>query len=109
MYDCTTVKRLFKDGMKIKAIARTLKISKNTVKRLGYDGSINPIYRFVARLFEDKLEIRRKAKVRFETPYGDQSQFDWSPYKMKISGRIYEVNCMTMILSTFLEKSKSIF
>lgn len=34
VYDCTTVKRLFKDGMKIKAIARTLKMSKNTVKKL---------------------------------------------------------------------------
>ena len=34
VYDCETVKRLFKSGMKIKAIARTLKMSKNTVKKL---------------------------------------------------------------------------
>lgn len=153
VYDCTTVKRLFKDGMKIKAIARTLKMSKNTVKKLlkvegeikysreyystkidnykpkitewylepeydfngtriyrelkklGYEGSINPIYRFLAKLSEDKLEISRKATVRFETPYGDQSQFDWSPYKMKIGGELCEVNCITMILSASRKKA----
>lgn len=152
VYDCTTVKRLFRDGMKIKAIARTLKMSKNTVKKLikvegeikytrdhyptkiddykekitqwylspdydfngtriyrelkklGYDGSINPIYRYLKKLSKDKIVISRNATVRFETPYGDQAQFDWSPYKIKIGGLLIEVNCITMILSASRKK-----
>jgi len=32
--DWITVKRLYRSGMKIKAISRQLKMSKNTVKRL---------------------------------------------------------------------------
>lgn len=153
VYDCETVKRLFKGGMKIKAIARTLKISKNTVKKLikadeapkykreyyktkideykplitkwylepeydfngtrihrelkklGYDGSINPIYRFLAKLSEEKIEISRNATERFETPYGDQAQFDWSPYKIMIGGVLTEVQCITMILSASRKKA----
>lgn len=153
VYDCTTVKRLYKDGMKIKAIARNLKMSKNTVKKLikvegeikykreyyptkiddykvkitewyldpkydfngtriyrelkklGYEGSINPIYRFLSKLSEDKTEVKRMATVRFETPYGDQAQFDWSPYKMEIGGILTDVNCITMILAASRKKA----
>jgi len=133
--------------MKIKAIARTLKMSKNTVKKLikaeeapkyqreyyktkidkykpqitkwyldpeydfngtrihrelkklGYTGSINPIYRFLAKLSNEKTEVSKLATERIETPYGDQAQFDWSPYKMMIGGVATDVNCITMILS----------
>lgn len=153
VYDCTTVKRLFKDGMKIKAIARTLKMSKNTVKKLlkvegeikytrehyptkvddykekisewyldpdydfngtriyrelkklGYDGSINPIYRFLNKLEPEKVLISRKATVRFETPFGDQAQFDWSPYKISIGGIVTPVNCITMIAAASRKKA----
>jgi len=147
VYDCETVKRLFKSGMKIKAIARTLKMSKNTVKKLikaeeaprykreyyktkideykpritewylspqydfngtriyrelkkiGYTGSINPIYRFLAKLSDQKSDVSKLATERIETPYGDQAQFDWSPYKMMIGGILTEINCIVMILS----------
>lgn len=152
VYDCVNVKRLFKDGMKIKAIARTLKMSKNTVKKLlrvegeikytreyyptkiddykekisewylnpnygfngtriyrelkklGYEGSINPIYRFLNKLDPEKTLINRKATVRFETPFGDQAQFDWSPYEMMIGGAVTPVNCITMIASSCRKK-----
>lgn len=153
VYDCENVKRLFKSGMKIKAIARTMQMSKNTVKKLikaeeaprykreyyktkvdvhkeqisewyldpkydfngtriyrelkklGYDGSINPIYRFLSTLRNEKREVSKKATERIETPYGDQSQFDWSPYRIEIGGILTDVNCITMILSASRKKA----
>ena len=151
VYDCETVKRLFKGGMKIKAIARTLNMSRNTVKKLikaegapryerdyyktktdeysdkiadwylnkdligtrifrelkkqGYEGSINPVYRHLKKLANEKLEVSKAATVRIETPYGDQAQFDWSPYKIPIGGNITAVNCITMILAASRKKA----
>lgn len=145
--DWIAVKKLYSRGAKIKQIARQLKMSKNTVKRLlkqkeepkytrevyktvideyieqikvwylepeydfigtrifnelkeiGYTGSIGPIYRFLRTLKEDKAKVPNKATVRIETPFGDQAQFDWSPYKVVIGSEIKEVYCFTMILS----------
>lgn len=153
LHDWNVVKKLHGEGVSIKAIARNLKMSKNTVKRLiklkkepkyqrdyyptkideykdkirmwylnpeydfigtriyrelkslGYKGSINPIYRYLKTLKEEKNEISKKATVRIETPYGDQAQFDWSPYKMKIGGKLVEVYCLTMILSASRKKA----
>lgn len=151
--DWITAKRLFKRGVKIKQIAKQLKISKNTVKKLlkhetepkyirdvyltkidpfkeqvknwylspeydfigtriykelvkiGYIGSIGPVYRFLKALKDEKSEISKKATVRIETPPGDQAQFDWSPYKMVIDNEIKEVYCFTMVLCTCRMKS----
>lgn len=145
--DWIAVKRLFSKGVKIKQIAKQLKMSKNTVKRLlkqkeepkytrevyktiideykeqikvwylepeynfigtrifnelkkiGYSGSIGPVYRYLNTLDEEKTRVPSKATVRVETPMGDQAQFDWSPYKMIIGNEIKEVYCFTMILS----------
>ncbi len=153
MHDWEAVMRLYRAGVPKKAIARNLKMSKNTVKSLikkkkppkyereyyptkiddykdqirewylnprydfigtriyrelkkkGYEGSINPIYRYLLTLKEEKNEINKKATNRFETPYGDQSQFDWSPYKLEIGGVLTEVNCLTMILSASRKKA----
>ncbi len=116
MHDWETVMRQYRAGIPIKAIARNLKMSKNTVKNLikkkepqkyerecyatkidkykdkirewylnpkydfigtriyrelkqiGYEGSINPIYRYLLTLKEEKNEIYQKATVRVETP-----------------------------------------
>ena len=151
--DWIAVKRLFKRGVKIKQIAKQLKMSKNTVKKLlksenepkyerklyisiidpyaenirtwfldpeynfigtrifnelkklGYTGSIGPVYRFLKTLNEVKKDISKKATMRFETPLGEQAQFDWSPYKMVIDNEIKEVYCYTMILSASRMKS----
>lgn len=151
--DWIAVKRLFKRGVKIKQIAKQLKMSKNTVKKLlksenepkyerklynsiidpyaenirtwfldpeynfigtrifnelkklGYTGSIGPLYRFLKTLNEEKRDISKKATMRFETPLGEQAQFDWSPYKMVIDNEIKEVYCYTMILSASRMKS----
>ena len=55
------------------------------LKILGYTGTINPIYRALRKIDEDKIEISRDATVRIETPSGDQAQFDWSQYEMNIA------------------------
>lgn len=151
--DWIAVKRMYDKGVKIKQIARELKMSKNTVKRLiklnkepiynrqsystkvddykdkikewyvspeysyigtrifrelkklGYTGSIGPLYRFLKTLKEEKHRISSKATLRFETPMGDQAQFDWSPYKMVIGNEIREVYCFTMILCASRKKA----
>lgn len=77
----------------------------NELKKLGYTGSIGPVYRFLKTLNEEKREISKKATMRFETPLGEQAQFDWSPYKMVIDNEIKEVYCYTMILSASRMKS----
>ncbi|MFZ5986074.1 MAG: IS21 family transposase [Bacillota bacterium] len=144
--DWIAVKRLFKRGVKIKQIAKQLKMSKNTVKslllqksepkyyravyvsiidpfkeqiktwylnpeydfigtrifnelkKIGYEGSTGPLYRYLKTLKDEKREVTKKATVRVETPLGDQAQFDWSTYKMVIDNEIKEVYCFTMIL-----------
>jgi transposase len=151
--DWIAAKRLFKRGVKIKQIAKQLKMSKNTVKNLlqretepkydrkvnisrvdpykeqirvwflspeydfngtrilkelvkiGYTGSISPLYRYLKTLKDEKSEVSKKATVRIETPPGDQAQFDWSPYKMIIDNEIKDVYCFTMVLCTCRMKS----
>ena len=51
------------------------------LKKIGYDGTINPIYRALKKIDEDKSEISSRATVRIETPPGDQAQFDWHHIK----------------------------
>lgn len=75
------------------------------LKQIGYKGSINPIYRYLLVLKEEKAEISKKATVRVETPPGDQAQFDWSPYKLEIGGLLIEVYCLTMVLSYSRKKA----
>lgn len=65
----------------------------------GYEGGINPIYRFLSLLDGEKAMVSRKATVRFETPPGDQAQFDWSEYEMWINEERITVYCFSMILS----------
>lgn len=73
--------------------------------KLGYQGGINPIYRYLKTLKEEKNKVSKKATVRIETPLGDQAQFDWSPYKMVIGSEIKNVICFTMILASCREKA----
>lgn len=151
--DWIAVNRLFKQGVRIKQIARQLQMSKNTVKslikqkeepkyirtktstkidsykelitiwytdpqynfigtrifeelnKIGYTGSIGPVYRFLNHIDEEKTIISSKATVRFETPMGDQAQFDWSPYEMDIDNEIKTVYCFSMVLSSSRIKS----
>lgn len=50
-------------------------------------------------------KISRRATVRFETPPGDQAQFDWSEYIMEIGAKLTKVYCYSMILSFSRKKA----
>jgi transposase len=153
LHDWINVKRLYKQGVKIKQIAVRLNMSKNTVKNLlkkaeapkyerraaktkvdpykdkikewhledsfigtriyeelqkiGYTGGINPVYRYLRQLEDEKRQFPLNATSRFETPAGEQAQFDWSPYQMVIGNEIRKVICFTMILSNSRRKAIS--
>ena len=154
LHDWITVKRLFRQGVKIKQIAAQLEMSKNTVKdllkkdekpkyerrvtktkvdpykdsiktwyledgfigtriyeelkKIGYIGGINPVYRYLRQLEDERRAFPLKATSRFETPAGEQAQFDWSPYQVVVSNEIRKVVCFTMILS-FSRKKAMVF
>ena len=71
----------------------------------GYTGSIGPVYRYLNTLKEERIKISSKATIRIETLFGDQAQFDWSPYKVIIDDKLTEVYCITMILSACRKKA----
>lgn len=55
----------------------------------GYKGGMTAFYRFLNQI---KFDQKRKYFTPYETAPGEQSQFDWSPYTVKIGGiltRIY--------------------
>lgn len=151
--DWYAVKKLEKEGVKIREISRQLNMARNTVKKLmklkeppiyqredyptkiepykkliqnwylnpeldfkgsriykellkiGYNGSPNPMYRYLQILKPQKMPVPKKATVRFETPLGDQAQFDWSEYRVYLGERKEKVYCMTMILSASRKKA----
>ncbi|MBS5823324.1 MAG: IS21 family transposase, partial [Clostridium argentinense] len=148
-----TVKTMHRKGVPIRQIARELKMSRNTVKRLikheeepkykkrsydsiidnykdqihewylspdynfigtrihrelkriGYKGSISPVYRYLNTLKEEKNNISLKATRRVETPLGDQAQFDRAHYMMDIDGEKTQVYCFSLILSASRKKA----
>lgn len=153
MQDWNAVKKMYDKVVSKKQIARELKMSKNTVKKLlalevepvyrrersptkvddykdiirlwyldseysyigtrifnelvkiGYAGTINPVYRYLQTLDTEKGRISKKATVRFETPPGDQAQFDWAEYMMDVGGNKIKIYCFTMVLSYSRKKA----
>ncbi len=79
------------------------------LRQKGYDGSINPIYRALKKVDEEKVEISRRATVRIETPAGDQAQFDWSEYKVYVNDKIQTVYCFYMLLKSLRNSILSVF
>lgn len=75
------------------------------LKKLGYTGSIHPIYSFLNKISESDFTGNAVATVRIETPIGDQAQFDWSPYQVMVGKRFREVYCFSMILSASRKKA----
>lgn len=69
------------------------------LEKIGYQGSVGPIYRYLNQLKEEKQKISTKATTRVETEPGDQSQFDWSEYNIIINNKITKVYCFSLILS----------
>lgn len=80
------------------------RIFRELVKR-GYEGSINPIYRALKKIDEEKTEISRDATVRIETPPGDQAQYDWSEYQVVVNERVRTIYCFSIILAASRKKA----
>lgn len=77
----------------------------NELLKLGYKGSINPVYRFLETLNDERILISKRASQRFETPPGDQAQFDWGEYEVYIDSRKTKIYCFTMVLSYSRKKA----
>ncbi|WP_373899721.1 IS21 family transposase [Haloimpatiens sp. FM7315] len=77
----------------------------NELCKLGYSGSINPVYRYLSTLDDERILISKRASQRFETPPGDQAQFDWGEYAVIITGKKTKIYCFTMILSYSRKKA----
>ena len=75
------------------------------LQKIGYKGSIGPVYRFLRRLDEDTGQTSSKACERVETPVGDQAQFDWSEYSIELAGQERKVYCFAMILAASRKKA----
>jgi transposase len=75
------------------------------LRKLGYHGSLSPIYRYLNKIDEEKCKIPSIATVRVETPAGDQAQFDWAHYEVMVGGRYQTVYCFSMILAATRLKS----
>ena len=47
--------------------------------RLGYQGSLTTLYRYL-RQFQELREAAEKTTIHFETPPGQQMQYDWKEW-----------------------------
>lgn len=69
------------------------------VRGMGYTGSASALYVYLA----DLKQTRGKSQItmRFETPPGQQSQFDWSTYTIVLGGQAVKVTifCLTLAYS----------
>lgn len=63
---------------------------------LGYRGGATALYAYLATLKEERT--RSKVTERFETPPGQQAQFDWSPYEIPIGSQTRRVVFFGMVL-----------
>ncbi len=76
------------------------------LQKIGYNGSISPVYRFLNKLSHDSEGcISSKATVRIETPPGDQAQFDRTEYEVLVNGRYQTVYCFALILAASRKKA----
>jgi len=66
------------------------------IKQHGYPGSDATFYRWLASVRTEFAQ--RGSSVRFETGPAVQSQFDWSPYTLRIGGREVEVRMFALAM-----------
>jgi transposase len=66
------------------------------LRALGYAGHRSAVYRFLTKLKESAPSS--KVTERFETPPGQQAQFDWSPYTIELGGELMRVVVFGMVL-----------
>lgn len=141
MEEWHAIQVLKRQGHGKKAVARQLKISRNTVKRywdsptppsyqravsvkrldpyapqikemlakrfigtrifhelasLGYDGSLTSVYRYLKQLQDDRTE---KVTIHFETPPGQQMQYDWKEWQVPVAGQPVKLYFHQVILA----------
>jgi transposase len=62
----------------------------------GYDGHRSAVYHLLEKL---RAEVpSAKTTERFETPPGQQAQFDWSPYTVELGGQLVRVIVFGLVL-----------
>jgi transposase len=66
------------------------------LRRLGYQGGQTALYDYLAELKEQ--HTRERASARYETAPGEQAQFDWSPYRVRLGERVQRVVVFGLIL-----------
>jgi transposase len=66
------------------------------LRAIGYDGHPSAVYSYLERLRESVPSA--KVTERFETPPGQQAQFDWSPYTVELGGELMRVIVYCMVL-----------
>lgn len=67
------------------------------LQKLGFEGSKSALYRYLEKLREDQASAR--ASMRFETPPGEQGQFDWSPYTIPLGTMLCRVVVFSLTLA----------
>jgi transposase len=66
------------------------------IRELGYKGSRTILSEYVRTLRGPRKNPRRPCR-RFETGVAEESQVDWSPFRVPIAGRETRVHCFSMI------------
>ncbi len=66
--------------------------------RLGYQGSLTTLYRYL-RQFQELREAAEKTTIHFETPPGQQMQYDWKEWQVPVAGVPVKVYFHQAILS----------
>ncbi len=64
-----------------------------------YHGSAATLYRYLNSLRQEHDSERSRAIERFVTEPGQQAQFDWSPYSVRIGGVPVQTNVFDLILA----------
>jgi len=67
------------------------------IRKVGYTGSKTAFYDYLRKIKVE--EGNSKACIRYETPPGQQAQYDWSPYTIPIGGSITKVIIFRLLLS----------
>jgi len=66
------------------------------LRKLGFEGSKSALYRYLEKLREERATAR--VSMRFETPPGEQGQFDWSPYTIPLGTMLSRVVVFSLTL-----------
>lgn len=67
------------------------------LKKRGAEGSRTGLYTYLKRIKQE--DISGRIRERYETGPGDQAQFDWSPYTVRIGSEYRKIYVFCIILS----------